>query len=81
MDAESIIRDLHPIFQTIFKNPDLVVHENLTADDVEKWDSMTNTLMIDAVEKHFGIKFRFRDIVNMENVSDMVRLIQKYLKA
>jgi acyl carrier protein len=75
MNRADILIILQSIFRKIFKNPALEIIESHSADDIEKWDSMTNTIMIDAVEKEFGFKFSFRDIVNMQNVGDLIDLI------
>lgn len=80
MMSEMTRQRLQTVFQTIFEDPSLVLSEDQTADTIEKWDSMTNTLMIDAVEKEFGVKFSFRDVVNLKNVGDLARLIEHKLQ-
>jgi len=78
MERNEILEKLTLIFRKVFKNDDLVVNENLSADDIENWDSLTNTVMIDEVENTFGFKFKFKEMINMENIGDMIDLIIKH---
>jgi acyl carrier protein len=78
MNRNEILERLTPIFREAFRNSNLVISETMTADDVEKWDSLSNTIMIDSVEKEFGIRFSFKEIVNMKNIGDMINLIIKH---
>ena len=74
---ENIIQRLTPIMHQIFENPNLVVSPEMTAKDVEKWTSMTNVIFIAEVEKEFGFKFHFRDVMGLKNVGDLIAVIQK----
>jgi len=48
---------------------------DMTAQDVENWDSMRHIQLITEVETAFGIKFRLREIMSMKNVGDLIDLI------
>ena len=43
----------------------------MTANDVDGWDSVTNVMIIDEIEKQFGVSFKLRDIIKMKNVGDL----------
>ncbi|MBT3208200.1 MAG: acyl carrier protein [Bacteroidetes bacterium] len=79
MDRSRIIEKLNSIFREVFKNENLVVTENLCADDIEDWDSLLDTVLLDKVESDFEIKFKFKEIINMENVGDMIDRIVEHL--
>ncbi|MBF0254362.1 MAG: acyl carrier protein [Candidatus Omnitrophica bacterium] len=70
---------LNEIFRDIFDDPAIQVREEMTAADVEEWDSLNHINLIMAVEKRFGIKFTTRDVGALKNVGDFIRLIQKSL--
>lgn len=42
---------------------------------MDGWDSLTNMLLISEVEKAFGVRFTFRDIVKLKDVGDLCRAI------
>ena len=75
MNRDEILDKLTNIFRNVFENESLEVTEQLTADDIEKWDSLTNIIMVDDVEKEFGIRFRLKEIMKMRNVGDLVSSI------
>jgi len=66
---------LSSIFQDVFQNNGLTLTREMTAQDVENWDSMRHIQLITEVETAFGIKFRLREIMSMKNVGDLIDLI------
>jgi acyl carrier protein len=75
MDKKEIIGMLEQLFQEVLKKGAVVLTEESTASDVDGWDSLTNMLLISAIEKKFGIKFGFREIIKMKNVGDLCNAI------
>lgn len=51
------------------------LHEEMTADEVEEWDSITHVMLILASEKEFGIRFESSEIANAANVGEFVELV------
>lgn len=75
-----ILEALNGIFQHVLKNESLNLTETTTAHDVDGWDSLTNMLLISEVEKAFGVRFNFREIVKMKNVGDLCAAIANKMK-
>lgn len=75
-DAE-IIEQLTPLFRDIFADPSLVISHDLTAEQVERWDSLSNVNLIMSIEKMFGIRFALGELKKLQNVGEMIRLIQE----
>lgn len=76
MKAEQIHAHVTDIFRQVFNNPTLELHDGMTAKDVPGWDSLNHIAMISAVEAHFKIKLKLRELLNMENVGDLLSLIK-----
>lgn len=72
---------LNGIFRHVLKNESLNLTETTTAHDVDGWDSLTNMLLISEVEKAFGVRFNFREIVKMKNVGDLCAAIANKMKS
>ena len=72
---EEIMKRLQPIFAEVFEDESVVVTEQTTADDIEKWDSLTHLTLIYEVESEFGMKFKMKEILEMKNVGEMIDLI------
>lgn len=75
-----ILESLNGIFRHVLKNESLNLTETTTAHDVDGWDSLTNMLLISEVEKAFGVRFNFREIVKMKNVGDLCAAIANKMK-
>ncbi len=75
-----ILEALNGIFRHVLKNESLNLTETTTAHDVDGWDSLTNMLLISEVEKAFGVRFNFREIVKMKNVGDLCATIANKMK-
>ena len=58
-------------------NFDLVLRPDLTAKEVDGWDSYKMIEIILAVESHFGLKVKSKELDDLENVGDLVALIRK----
>ena len=69
---DDIIDRLTTIFRRVFEDASIQVTPEMTANDVEKWDSLSHLAMIMAVEKEFGIRFKLKELVSMKNVADLV---------
>jgi acyl carrier protein len=61
----------------VFGNGNLVLKDDLTANDVENWDSLSHMLLIAEIENSFQIKFKLKELNKMRNVGDMIELINQ----
>jgi acyl carrier protein len=75
MERTEVLIKLTSIFRTVFSNDSLELTNDLTANDVERWDSLTHMLLIAEIEKSYSIKFKLKDLNKMQNVGDMVEII------
>jgi len=76
MTQEELIGRLQNIFQKIFDDDELVISDEMTADDVEEWDSLSHIQLIVAVEKEFSVKFQMAEVMKLKNVGEFIRLIE-----
>jgi acyl carrier protein len=80
MQAAEIYEGLNEIFRDVFMR-DIVLRAELSAKDVEDWDSYKQIEIIIATEQRFGIKLSTRDIDSLRNVGDLVRVVSGRLAA
>lgn len=68
------------VFRETFDDPEIVLRDEMTADDVAGWDSMAHINLIISLERRLGIKFATAEISRMkepdQNVGSMLRLIE-----
>ena len=75
MTQEEITGKLQSVFQKVLEENDITISRELTAQDIENWDSLRHIQLISAVERDFGIKFKLREVMSMKNVGDLIDLI------
>lgn len=72
---------LESMFQMVFGDPDLKLARDLTADDIDGWDSMMTINVMIAIEKRFKIKFAAAEMANLKadgaNIGTLADLIDK----
>ena len=68
---------LNDIFRDVFDDHSIIVREDMTADDVENWDSLTHINLIVAIEKKFKIRFTTGEVSGLKNVGELIQLISK----
>jgi acyl carrier protein len=76
MDEPQIYAQLAKIFEDVFDEDSIKVTPELSAKDVDGWDSLTHIRLILTVEKAFKIKFSTSEIGKLQNVGELVALIK-----
>jgi len=76
MKMEMLIEKLTTIFRKVFDDETIVLNDQMTANDIGSWDSLSHMLMITQVENAFSIKFSLREINKLKNVGTLIRLIE-----
>jgi len=70
---------LQDIFRTIFDDENLVLTREMSATDIEDWDSLAQINIIVACETEFNLKFDLNDIAGLNDVGDMMDLVEMKL--
>jgi acyl carrier protein len=76
MTESQIYARLAEIFQDVFDEDSIQLTPELSAKDVDGWDSLTHIRLILTVEKAFKVKFSTSEIGQLQNVGDLVALIK-----
>ena len=69
------------VFRDVFDNPSITIFDQMTAADVDGWDSLTHITLVVAAEKAFNVKFSTRDIQSLQDVGGLLALIRRKLPA
>jgi acyl carrier protein len=81
--VDEIRTEAQQVFRDVFGDDDIVLRDEMTAEDVDGWDSTAHINLIVALEKHFKVKFAMAEISRMkdedQNVGGLLRLIAKKL--
>lgn len=80
MDKNAIIEKLTAIFHEVFNDNSIVLNDEMTANDVDNWDSLTHMLMITKVEDEFGVKFKLKELNKLKKVGDLIAIVDSKLQ-
>ncbi len=57
-----------------------LLSENTTANDVEGWDSLAHATFIIFLEKEFGVEFDLQEMLEIDTLGSLSRLVENSLK-
>lgn len=60
----------------MFNEPDLELRDDLTADDVDGWDSLTHINLLYSIESELGINFTDAEMGGFSNVGELVSAVE-----
>lgn len=76
MERNEILAKLTPIFRTAFNDDTIELDEDMTTDDFDNWDSVTQMILVSMVEKEFDIVFKLREVGMLDSVEAFVDRIE-----
>jgi acyl carrier protein len=75
----AITEKLTQVFREVFDDDTLVLTDEMTADDVDAWDSLSHVNLMIAIEIAFGIEFKQNEIQSFANVGELGQSIEEKL--
>lgn len=79
MERNEILAKLTPIFRTAFNDDTIELDEDMTTDDFDNWDSVTQMILVSMIEKEFDIVFKLREVGMLDSVEAFVDGIEEKL--
>ena len=79
MERNEILSKLTPIFRTAFNDETIELDEDMTTDDFDNWDSVTQMIIVSMIEKEFDIVFKLREVGMLDSVEAFVDGIEEKL--
>jgi acyl carrier protein len=76
IETTEVYSRLTEVFHDVFDDDEIVVTKDLTADDVDEWDSLKHIRLVLSVEEAFHISFSASEIGSLKNVGELAALIQ-----
>lgn len=72
----NIYDKLQGVFCDVFDVDSIQLKPDLTAADVDEWDSLSHIRLMVAIEEEFGISFTSNEISSFKNVGELVAAIE-----
>lgn len=79
MDADSVAARLTELFREVFEDDSIVLRHEMTAGDIDGWDSMAHLRLILSIERHFKVRLPSTKVARLKNVGDMLELVNSCL--
>jgi len=70
---------LNDIFRMVFDDDTIQIAPEMTANDIDGWDSLSHVNLITAVEAKLMIRFTQKELLTMKNIGDLLRTIETKL--
>jgi acyl carrier protein len=67
---------LNQIFCEVFDDDDIKIAPEMTANDVDGWDSLSHVNLIVAIENKFNIRFSQKELLTFKNVGNLLDSIR-----
>ena len=77
MSKELIL--LEKVVSSILRRENISLSLDMTAHDVEGWDSLNHVQILFTLEQELGIQFPINEIQDLNNIGDLVELMKKYM--
>lgn len=79
MTREEIIEQLTPIAQEMFQKPEMVLNNELSAQNVDTWTSLAFMQFLTAIEEQFGFKFKMMELLKLKTMGDILTSMEQHL--
>ena len=70
--------DVQRVFRAVFDMEDIEIFPEMTARDVETWDSFNHLNLILVLEERFNVRFSTQEMAAMAKVGDLFELLNKH---
>ena len=71
------MQDVDNIISDVFEIEVSDIDYSMTPDDIEKWDSLGNLILINTIEFEFKITLELEEIFSIEKIEDIYELLRK----
>jgi len=79
MERTEILNRVQKILVNVLKHNRFEMRDDLTATDVEGWDSLSHVMIITEIEKDFYIRFKLKELNKLKNMGTLIELIESKL--
>jgi len=75
MERRVIIEKIRNIVVSVVQHENFEMKDEMSAADVDGWDSLSHMVIITEIEDCFGIKFKLKELNKLNNLGNLIELI------
>jgi acyl carrier protein len=68
---------LQDVFRDVFDDPNLVLTDTMTANDIEEWDSLQHVTLLFRIEEEFDVEFLGDEAASVADVGELTALLEQ----
>ena len=68
---------LNEVFRDVFDDDTIEIFPDMTAKDIDEWDSLKHITLVLAVEKAFNVRLKAAEVGKLANVGEMIELLER----
>lgn len=74
MKREEVILKIRSIIVSVLQHDNFEIKDDLSATDVDGWDSLAQLMIISKIEEQFGIKFKLNELFDLDNLGKLIEI-------
>lgn len=71
-----ILERMNQVFCFVFDDDSISIKPEMTANDIDGWDSLSHINLILAIESTFNIRFTQKELLSFKNIGDLSKSIE-----
>ncbi len=79
MMSNNLKSEFYNVLANVFKVDIDSLKDEMTKDDIDKWDSMQQLILIMDLEAKFGIRFETDDVFDIDTIGSILNILNKKL--
>ena len=79
MERIEIVNRVQQVLINILKHNRFEMRDDLTATEVDGWDSLSHMIIINEIENDFKIRFKLKELNKLKNVGSLIEIIESKL--
>jgi len=76
MERIEIVNRVQQVLVKILKHNRFEMRDDLTAADVDGWDSLSHMIIISEIENEFNIRFKLKELNKLKNMGSLIEIIE-----
>lgn len=78
MEKNQIIEKLTPIVCNAFGVETIVLTDDMSAESVSQWTSLSFMMLLTEIENQFGFKFKMMEMLKLKTMGDIIAAIEMH---
>lgn len=75
MNKKEVLEKIEAIVAASLNHHDFTMSEDTKPDEIVGWDSLSNAMILTAIEQEFNVKFKFSDMIKWHSIGELADIV------